>query len=94
MLLKIVLVYLVLINVLGFVQMGLDKRKARKDKWRTPEAHLFLTAILGGSLGSWLGMQVFHHKTKHITFVVGMPAILLLQIIVTAVLWGKFYWGN
>lgn len=94
MLLKIALVYLVLINVLGFAQMGLDKRRARKEKWRVPEARLFLVALLGGSLGSWLGMQVFHHKTKHITFVVGMPAILLMQIIVTAVLCSKFYYGN
>lgn len=72
--------YLILMNVIGFVVMGIDKRKARKHKWRIREASLFLIAAIGGSVGSWAGMYVFHHKTKHWYFVVGMPAILALQV--------------
>lgn len=74
-------IYLILINICGFCSMWLDKRKAARHKWRIPEKTLFLFAILGGSLGSILGMQIFRHKTKHWYFVVGMPAILVIQII-------------
>ncbi len=75
------LVYLLLANLTGFFLMGIDKGKARSNKWRIPEKTLFLTAIFGGSIGSILGMYVFRHKTKHTSFVVGMPCILLLQIL-------------
>lgn len=75
-----VLIYLLLMNLIGFLSMGWDKRKAKKDGWRVKEKTLFLWAILGGSIGSILGMRVFHHKTRHWYFVVGMPLILLLQI--------------
>lgn len=71
--------YLIMINIIGFFIMGIDKRKAKKHAWRIPEKMLFLTSILGGSIGTWAGMYVFHHKTKHWYFVVGMPAILLFQ---------------
>ena len=67
--------------LLGFILMGVDKRRAIRHAWRIPEAHLFGCAILGGSLGSILGMYTFRHKTKHWYFVFGMPAILLIQII-------------
>ncbi|OUP22591.1 hypothetical protein B5F29_00925 [Lachnoclostridium sp. An196] len=60
--------------------MGLDKRKARKNLWRIPEKTLFLSAILGGSAGAIAGMYVFHHKTRHWYFVIGMPLILVIQI--------------
>lgn len=73
--------YLILINIAGFCAMGLDKRKAKKQKWRIPEARLFLLAIIGGSLGSWAGMYVFRHKTKHWRFVIGMPVIFAAQVI-------------
>lgn len=76
----IVIIYLVLINVAAFVLMGLDKRKARKNLWRIPEKTLFLSAILGGSAGAIAGMYVFHHKTRHWYFVIGMPLILVIQI--------------
>lgn len=71
--------YVCVINLAGFVLMGLDKRKAKKHLWRIPEKTLFLTALLGGSAGTTAGMYFFHHKTKHWYFVMGMPAILLIQ---------------
>ena len=80
-LLQILILYLILLNLLGFILMGVDKRRAIRHAWRIPEAHLFGCAILGGSLGSILGMYTFRHKTKHWYFVWGMPAILLIQII-------------
>lgn len=76
----IVIIYLVLINLAAFALMGLDKRKARKNLWRLPEKTLFLSAILGGSAGAIAGMYVFHHKTRHWYFVIGMPLILVIQI--------------
>ena len=78
----IIILYLIAINLIGFCMMGEDKCKARRGKWRVKEASLFLAAVIGGSLGSWLGMYVFRHKTKHWYFVVGMPLILVLQVIV------------
>ncbi|WP_310602622.1 DUF1294 domain-containing protein [Anaerosporobacter sp.] len=72
--------YLVIMNIAGFVSMGIDKRRAKQKDWRIPEKTLFFIAIIGGSIGSILGMKQFRHKTKHKTFTIGMPAILLLQI--------------
>lgn len=83
---NIIFSYLAFINVLGFVLMGIDKQKARRKKWRIPEKTLFLTAILGGSIGSILGMQIFRHKTRHTAFVIGMPCILIIQIILAVLL--------
>ena len=73
--------YIVVINVIGFALMGIDKAKARKRAWRIPEATLFLIALVGGSLGTTVGMRVFRHKTLHWYFVFGMPAILIVQIL-------------
>ena len=73
--------YLIIINILAFFLMGLDKRKAQTGAWRIPEKTLFLLAILGGSIGAIAGMQLFRHKTKHRNFVIGMPAILIVQIL-------------
>lgn len=73
--------YIVVINVIGFALMGNDKAKARKRAWRIPEATLFLIALVGGSLGTTVGMRVFRHKTLHWYFVFGMPAILIVQIL-------------
>lgn len=81
MIFKILLVYLIIINLIGFATMGIDKRKAIQHKYRISEKALFLTALIGGSIGSILGMQLFRHKTKHWYFVIGMPAILVLQIL-------------
>ena len=77
----LLLAYIVVINVIGFALMGIDKAKARKRAWRIPEATLFLIALVGGSLGTTVGMRVFRHKTLHWYFVFGMPAILLVQIL-------------
>jgi uncharacterized membrane protein YsdA (DUF1294 family) len=73
--------YFLLMNLIAFSSMGIDKHKARKNKWRIPEARLFLWALLGGSLGSVVGMRVFRHKTKHWYFEYGMPLILIVQIV-------------
>jgi len=73
-------IYILVVNIVGFVMMGIDKRKAIKGEWRIPEASLFLAAIIGGSMGCILGMELFRHKTKHWYFKYGMPAILILQI--------------
>ena len=78
---KYILIYLGIINLIGFFAMFLDKRKAKRNKWRIPEKTLFLLAIIGGSLGTTFGMHVFRHKTKHWYFKFGMPMILIIQII-------------
>ncbi len=75
-----IVLYLAVINVVGFFLMGLDKWKAKYKKWRIPEKTFFLISILGGSLGTWAGMYLFRHKTRHWYFVVGIPVILGLQI--------------
>lgn len=80
MIYKALCIYLLVINLVLFAMMGIDKRKAVKGAWRIPEKTLFLTAALGGSIGGILGMQVFRHKTKHRSFKLGFPAILILQI--------------
>ena len=72
--------YLLGINAVTFIVYGIDKYKAKKAKWRISEATLLLLAILGGSIGAWMGMKVWHHKTKHKKFKYGIPAILLIQI--------------
>lgn len=79
--LGILATYLILINLASFAMMGIDKRKAVKKLWRIPESSLFIIAIIGGSIGSIIGMRVFHHKTRHWYFVYGMPLILILQIL-------------
>lgn len=72
--------YLLGINAVTFIVYGIDKYKAKKTKWRIPEATLLLLAVLGGSIGAWMGMKVWHHKTMHKKFKYGIPAILLIQI--------------
>lgn len=79
--LNIIALYLILMNIIGFAMMGIDKRKAIKHLWRVRESTLFLIALTGGSVGSILGMRVFRHKTRHWYFVYGMPLILILQIL-------------
>lgn len=75
------LCYLIALNLLAFFLMALDKAKARRGARRIPEKVLFLTAALGGSLGAILAMAAFRHKTRHLSFVFGLPLILLLQLI-------------
>ena len=73
--------YFIIMNLIGFALMGIDKYKTKKRSFRIPEATLFIVAIIGGSIGSIIGMYAFRHKTRHWYFVYGMPFILLLQII-------------
>lgn len=74
------LYYLAAVNVLAFALMGIDKAKAKRGAWRIPEKVLFLSALIGGSIGAIAGMFAFRHKTKHLSFVLGLPAILLLHL--------------
>ena len=76
-----IIIYFVVINVLGFFSMGIDKWKAKKGRWRIPENTLFMFTILGGGVGTILGMYLFRHKSKKKYFTLGMPAILILEII-------------
>ena len=77
----IIVLYIVLVNVVSFLMMGIDKRKAVKRAFRIPEATLFVLALIGGSLGSIIGMHLFRHKTRHWYFLYGMPIIFVLQVI-------------
>lgn len=79
-------IYLLVINVIGLLLMGEDKRRARKHLWRISEKTLFLCSLLGGSVGTWAGMYLFRHKTRHWYFVVGMPLILVIQIVLSVLL--------
>lgn len=76
-----IIIYLVTMNVLGIYIMYQDKRKARQKKWRMKERTFFLLALLGGSLGILLGMRKYRHKTKHLSFTIGIPCIIIIQLI-------------
>lgn len=90
-LLMILLVYLLMINAVTFLVYAADKHKAKKGKLRVPEKTLFLLAGIGGSMGALLGMQVLRHKTKHMSFVIGIPLILIVQILLAAGIWLLIY---
>lgn len=77
---SILLIYLAIINVITFFVYGIDKWKAKRAKWRIPESTLLGMAALGGSIGAWLGMKTWHHKTRHKKFMFGIPLILCAQI--------------
>lgn len=79
---KEVLLYLLVINILGFFAMGIDKYKAKMESWRIPENTLFSFCFLGGGIGTIVGIYVFRHKTKKKKFTVGMPLILVLEILI------------
>ncbi len=76
-----ILVYFLFINVVTFIAFGVDKRKAKHNKWRIAEKTLLGLAAIGGSVGALLAMRMFHHKTKHKKFYIGVPVIILLQIV-------------
>ena len=80
-LVKILIIYLILINIAGLAVMGIDKRRAIRGAWRVPEKVFFILAAVGGSVGSFAGMYLFHHKTKHWYFVVFIPLIMVVQIV-------------
>jgi uncharacterized membrane protein YsdA (DUF1294 family) len=74
--------YLLAVNILAFVLFGIDKQKARRNLWRIPEKTLLLSALIGGSVGAILGMQFFHHKIRKPKFAIGVPVILVVEIVV------------
>ena len=76
-----IVIYFIIINLIGFFIMWLDKRKAKKGAWRIPEKTLFVITALGGGIGTIAGMYTFHHKTKKIQFVIGFPLITILEVI-------------
>lgn len=79
---KIIVIYLIFINLAGLSLMWSDKGRAKRHAWRIPEKTFFIVSLIGGSIGSWAGMYLFRHKTKHWYFVVGMPLILVIQIVI------------
>jgi len=79
---EVVAYFLVGINILAFIVYGIDKWHAAHGRWRIPEATLLGITVIGGSIGALIGMKVWHHKTKHKKFVLGLPAILLIQLII------------
>jgi uncharacterized membrane protein YsdA (DUF1294 family) len=83
----IIYTYIAILNVITFFLYGIDKWKAKKDRWRIPESTLLLLAVLGGSIGAWLGMKIWHHKTMHKKFKYGIPLIMILQIGILLYLW-------
>lgn len=78
---KLILLYLLIVNAVSFLLMLVDKQSARKKLWRIPESTLLLSAAIGGSIGALAGMYIFRHKTKHLKFTLGVPAILMVQIL-------------
>jgi len=87
---KTIVIYLVVINAVTFLMYGVDKWKAKRAKWRIREAALLGLAALGGSIGAWFGMKVWHHKTLHKKFRYGIPAIMMIQLILLGYFFLKF----
>ena len=80
------LYYLPVINAVTFLLYGIDKYKAKKGKWRISEATLLMMAVIGGSIGAWTGMRLWHHKTMHKKFKYGIPIIIILQVVLAVYL--------
>ena len=76
----IIYTFIAILNVITFLIYAIDKWKAKKNRWRIPESILLLLAVLGGSIGAWMGMKIWHHKTMHKKFKYGIPLIMILQI--------------
>ncbi len=83
--LTIIGLYLICVNLLGLIYFFIDKQKAKRQSWRTPEATLFTIALFGGSIGCLLGMYLFHHKTAKPRFYIGMPVILAVQVLIVVI---------
>lgn len=86
---KIIISYVIVINVITLMMYGIDKWKAKHSKWRIPEATLLIMAAVGGSIGAWTGIKLFHHKTLHKKFKYGVPAILILQLAIIVFIYLK-----
>lgn len=78
---KNIIIYFILINIIGFLAMYIDKQKAKKGKWRIPEKTIFIITVLGGGIGTISGMYAFRHKTQKLHFTIGLPTITILEII-------------
>jgi uncharacterized membrane protein YsdA (DUF1294 family) len=89
---KIILILFLVLNLITFFVYGIDKWKAKKGKWRISEATLLILAAVGGSIGAWCGVKVWHHKTLHKKFRYGIPAIIILQI--AAIIWSLVLWPH
>lgn len=87
---KYIVIYFIVINLIGFLAMGIDKYKAKRNYWRIPEGTLMMLAVLGGGIGTISGIYVFRHKTKKMKFTVGMPTILISEITIIIYLFIKF----
>ena len=87
----IILIYLAIVNIVTFCLFGIDKRKAKRDKWRIQESTLLWWAAAGGSIGALLGMKAWHHKTLHRKFTWGVSAILIAQIVIAGVIIWKYF---
>ncbi len=87
---KYFIIYLIIINLIAFLAMYIDKRRAKYGKWRIKEHTLFILAILGGSIGAIVGMYTFRHKTKKMRFVIGFPAILVCEIVIGIMIYNDF----
>lgn len=83
---KNIVIYLILINFIAFLSMYIDKKKAIKGKWRIKESTLLMLALVGGSVGAIIGMYAFHHKTQKLRFFLGIPIIIVLQILIVILL--------
>jgi uncharacterized membrane protein YsdA (DUF1294 family) len=88
----IVILYILIMNIVAFTSMGYDKKQARKGKRRLSEKRLFTYAVIGGALGGWFGMQTWRHKTKHLSFVIGMPLLVIANLACLYFAWRLF--GN
>ena len=78
--------YLLAINIVSFFLYGIDKYKAKKGRWRISEATLLMIVVIGGSIGAWIGMRLWHHKTMHKKFKYGIPVIIIMQVCLVAYL--------
>ena len=87
---NIILGYLLAVNITSFLLYGIDKYKAKKGRWRISEATLLLMAVIGGSIGAWVGMRIWHHKTMHKKFKYGIPIIIILQVALAVYLLTNF----
>ena len=87
---NIILGYLLAVNITSFLLYGIDKYKAKKGRWRISEATLLLMAVIGGSIGAWVGMRIWHHKTMHKKFKYGIPLIIILQVALAVYLLTNF----
>lgn len=91
---KIIIIYLIVINIIGIIINIADKQKAKHHKWRIPEATLWTVALLGGSVGSYVTMKIIRHKTKHKSFMIGFPLIISFQIAIITYLLFKTEFGS